>query len=208
MLKGLLIKECLIVKQYMKTMGILAVFFLVFTVATGSVTMLGSMMGVLCFMLPVVTFSFDEGVKWDTYLLATPVSRKDVVRAKYLFCLLTIGVGTLLPMGLGALLTFAGFVKEEEPIWIVAAAIAAVAALFVTVLLPLIYRFGVEKSRFAMMAIFLLPTVGVLIFKNMKIPMPDWTVLEGLLWYLPAVVLAALYVSYRISLGIYEKKEF
>ena len=75
-----------------------------------------------------------------------------------------------------------------------------------SVLLPLIYKLGVEKARLSMMAIFV---VFLIIFsfalERMGVELDNIT---DALMVLPLVTLAVMAVSMCISVGIYRRKEF
>ena len=86
------------------------------------------------------------------------------------------------------------------------AACFCVGVVMVSVLLPVIYKFGTEKARLTMVAVFVLFLIafGVLL-SVMDIDIDN---VEDALVLLPVLTLAVLAVSAAVSVGIYRKKEF
>ena len=94
--------------------------------------------------------------------------------------------------------------------------ILLVTILMQLLLFPVIYKLGVEKARFVYMAVFICLSLGVLGLSRLD---DNGAVLAGLrldvekiMQYgeIVAVILAAagLFLSLRLSVRIYEKKEF
>ena len=86
-IKGLIIKDLLQLKTYRKT---LILFIFVFVVSGMQQETMDSAMSMITIMLILVfgmvgigTFSYDEMAKADRYILTLPLTRKEVVRAKY-----------------------------------------------------------------------------------------------------------------------------
>ena len=81
--------------------------------------------------------------------------------------------------------------------------------LYVSVMLPLLFRFGVEKGRLMILLVVFVP-VGIFMlldWAGVSMPKSD-TEITALLKILPVVALAALILSVLVSVAIYQKKEF
>ena len=50
---------------------------------------------ILCAMMVVTTFSFDENAKWEKYAMIMPISRKDLVLSKFVILLCFCLFGTV-----------------------------------------------------------------------------------------------------------------
>ena len=74
--------------------------------------------------------------------------------------------------------------------------------------MPVFIKFGVEKGRMIMMAILFIPVGLILLANALKLPLPDENQLEPLKYIIPVVVVAGVFISYRMARKIYEKKEF
>ena len=77
-----------------------------------------------------------------------------------------------------------------------------------SLILPIIYRFGVERGRIAMMLVLFTPTILIYVFAQFSKGMPN---LSGVIkfWFLiPIGVIVLFILSIFWSIHIYEKKEF
>ena len=86
----------------------------------------------------------------------------------------------------------------------------------ILILLPLIFKYGVERSRIMLLAIFAIPTVLILIISKVLaltgIPFPSEEQLNALLPVIciiaTLILIAGSYVSYMTSVKIVTKKEY
>ena len=69
-------------------------------------------------------------------------------------------------------------------------------------------KLGVEKSRFALIAICLLPTLLILAAAKIHIPLPNSNTLIHLAKLSPIAGIAVAVGSYILTVRWYEKKEF
>ncbi len=107
---------------------------------------------ILCSMMIVTTFNFDERSGWERYAVIMPVGKSDVVTAKFVVHAIFAVVGVLI----GVLAAFVSYSFKETWHWsaenwmefLATAAVALAIALFYGgTLIPLAIRFGTEKSR-------------------------------------------------------------
>lgn len=211
-MKGLIIKDLIALKKQVKIFLILAAFYIVFSIVTKNTGMFGAMVILLCVMMPITTMSFDEHYKWDRYALSLPISRKTVVISKYVLGILldlaaiVIVAPTSIVIG-----SVVGKMEINESL-VASLAIGGVALLFLSIILPIIFKFGVEKGRMLMMTIFFVPAILVMLISSLGIALPNKLMLEKLTIYLPFVlpvmVIGVLLISIYISIGIYTRKEF
>ncbi|AGY75660.1 ABC-2 transporter permease [Clostridium autoethanogenum] len=162
-------------------------------------------------ILVVNTMSYDNTAKWDKYALTMPVTRRDVVLSKYMVSIIVIFMGAVLATAL----SFAQGINKHNldviKIFTVNGAAMAGGLFFISVTLPVIYEFGVEKSRIVIFLVFLAPA-GVAIGSS-KLRFSPLTVqyIHIILQYLPVVLLLitilAMLISYSISLKIYSNKD-
>jgi hypothetical protein len=133
-----------------------------------------------------------------------PVSRRDLVVSKYL-------LGVLLSLaGLVLNLTFQ-FVFAKASLadgLLVSLALFGVGLFFLSLMLPINFKWGVEKGRILMMVVLFGPTILITLLPRMGVAMPDEQFLQSLMYILPAAAIALFAISVWISLRIYEKKEF
>lgn len=206
-MKGLLIKDLFAVKKQGKIVMIFLVFYVVYSVAMKNVSMLGAMITLLCAMMPITTMSYDEYCKWDRYALTMPITRKTIVLSKYLFSILLDIAAMCIVAPTSAIMVI--FTKEMEvgEALLTTAAIGGVALVFLSIILPLLFKFGVEKGRMLLMLVIFVPTILVFLLNKMGFKMPDEHTLKLFAYASPVIVILVLLVSIWVSIGIYEKKE-
>ncbi len=209
-MKGLLLKDFLLLKKTGRIFILLMGLYLVMTVFMD--TDLGPLMVFICGMLSISTFAYDEQAKWDGYALTMPLSKRDLVCAKYILTILLCLVGAVA----GAILSIAGSLDAPVTDWngiLTASGIALCASyLFNSLALPLLYKFGAEKSRVILLACYAVPLIGAsLVMNELEKSTASLLRLQPLLnlgaILLPFVTIAALLISYFISLRIYGRKD-
>jgi hypothetical protein len=133
-------------------MAAMAVFYLVYGFMMDSGAMIG--MVVMIFSLQVVSaFTYDKLSGFESYAMTLCVTRRRIVRSRYmtgLFLLFTAGAFALLS-GL-VLLAFGKYEGGITELLAVIAATMSVGLLYDAAILPMVYKFGVEKSRIMMFA--------------------------------------------------------
>lgn len=88
---GLIIKDILNLSSNKRIfVTLLIMFTFVGFMSNGLPNYLSIYLPILCLMLAISTFSYDEYSKWDRYVLALPLSRKDIVRSRYMFSLVLL----------------------------------------------------------------------------------------------------------------------
>lgn len=219
-MQGLIIKDFVTVKRSYRVVAILILFFVV----TGFMQKNGEY---LLFIAPIffttitiTTFAYDTAAKWDIYALSMPVTRKELVLSKYavalLFSLLGSAVSLLL-VGVVCLLKGERFTSD----FLIAAWVSLGAGLtIISILLPLIYKFGTEKARLMMFAVFLAPSIASAIASVILTAIRfDIRVTEELItafatkWIPTLVILSPVFIavvfgaSYLVSRTVFFKKE-
>ncbi|ADK16567.1 MULTISPECIES: ABC-2 transporter permease [Clostridium] len=158
--------------------------------------------------------SYDNIAKWDKYALTMPVTRKDVVLSKYLVSIIVIFMGVVLATALSFTQGISKHNLDVIEIFTVNGAAMAGGFLFVSLMLPAIYKFGVEKSRMLILLVFLAPAGIVIVkskFSKLRFSPLDVQYIHIILQYLPVILLLiailAMLISYSISLKIYSNKD-
>ena len=213
---GLLKKEYYLMEGQMKSWLIVAVFCFFYSYFMNADSFLFMLIILIGIMSTMTVFSLDKACGWDTYAISLPLTRKEIVEARYLFAFL-IDIGVSLACCLLMLLRglIKGGVNIPESLHSLFQ-ILLVTILMQLLLFPVIYKLGVEKARFVYMAVFICLSLGVLGLSQLD---DNGAVLAGIrinaekiMQYgeIAAVILAAagLFLSLRLSVRIYEKKEF
>lgn len=213
---GLLKKEYYLMEGQMKSWLIVAVFCFFYSYFMNADSFLFMLIILIGIMSTMTVFSLDKACGWDTYAISLPLTRKEIVEARYLFAFL-IDIGVSLACCLLMLLRrlMNGGVNIPESLHSLFQ-ILLVTILMQLLLFPVIYKLGVEKARFVYMAVFICLSLGVLGLSQLD---DNGAVLAGIrinaekiMQYgeIAAVILAAagLFLSLWLSVRIYEKKEF
>ena len=211
---GLLAKEYYTLRRYFKQYIILFIFFGVLSIyIMESVIYFQAMVTMSMSMLVFTGRSFDMAAGWDKFVLTMPVSRKDGVLSKYVCCLIyalasllvstvfVVRLGSIHPMSDNDLYLFLG----------TALVLFCIICVIYAVLLPMIFKFGVERTRILMMAVIFIPVFAIVAgIQYLPETVIAFMVQNVNLMVALAVALSILlYIgSYFMSLGIFSKKEF
>lgn len=213
-MRGLILKDLLNLRKNIRTVLIIGLAYSIFFSAFQPAAMVGIIM-ILFMTQSLTTFSYDEYSKWNLYALSLPISRQQLVKSKYIVSYLLLIVGAILSFLTTLVISL---FKETFNLFELTSSTFAcfsVMAVMLMILLPLIYKFGVERGRILILAVFGIPTLLILItFKLltiMNISMPTPEQLELWLSYTPIIMpifLALLtYLSYRLSIKLMLKTE-
>lgn len=214
-MKGLILKDLLNLRKNLKTIIIMCLFYtLLFS--TLNPTFLSGMITILFAMQILTTFSYDDYSKWNMYALSLPITKKQLVLSKYILGISFIIFGGVFSFILTSLLSlFKGsFILGDLIASIIGS--TGIMILMILILLPLIFKYGVERSRIMLLAIFAIPTVLILIISKVLaltgIPFPSEEQLNALLPVIciiaTLILIAGSYVSYMTSVKIVTKKEY
>ncbi len=162
-------------------------------------------------MMIATTFSFDDMSKWNSYALVMPVGKKQVVAAKFVVLLLFCTAGAFWGLGIGSIagilipaVEFSTAMLLElllyTPIYIL------LGMLYGGLCIPLFFRYGAEKAR--TLVIFSAAVIVALVLLVDFIGDRFFADADTILGVLcTAAALLLLYLSYRISCSIFEKKD-
>ena len=208
---GLVKKDFYLAAGLARSYLIVAAIFLVLSLAgIYEFSFLSSFMSLLCIMLPVNVFSYDEQAKWDKYAAALPGGRRAVVQARYVFTLIVSAGAVVLGGAVGAAASLLD-PTTGEMLWEMVLSTAAggsVGILLNAVLLPLLFKIGVQKARpylALVLAILFGAFLGGVAALASAVQEPIVLILP--LAAIPAAGLLALVPSYFLSLRIFRKKD-
>ncbi|WP_018213084.1 ABC-2 transporter permease [Desulfitobacterium hafniense] len=207
-MKGLIIKDIFALRQQGKILLALLVFYAVYSVVFQNLSMLAAMTVLLCVMLPVTTMAYDEKSKWDKYALSMPIPRKAIVFSKYLFAIIAEFLAVIIVGILGGIIVFFTGEMAIGEMLVMTLALGGVGLFFLALILPILFKFGVEKARLIMLLVFFVPSMLVMMIPQLGIEPPSVQTLRFLGYLSPLIVAGILLLSIKISIGIYSKKEF
>lgn len=211
-MRGLLIKDFFLLKKYLKLYTIIILFYLLIGGSTGNFAFSSSVVIFLCIGILMTSFSYDELTKWDRYAVSLPLSRKMIVKSRYVLNLFLIFIGFIvsLVIALGMILFYQNGSFFEIIMQLISC--TSIALVLSSIFLPLIYAFGVEKTRILLFVILFLPFVLTIFLSKLQpnlfaTPLSEALVIRMIL-FSPLLGFLCQTVSYFISCKIYERKEF
>lgn len=207
---GLLLKDFYTLRQYLKTMLFMFLFFgLISSGLDNPATFFEGFIIFMSMMMTLTSFSYDTLAKWDRYALSMPVSRKELVASKYILSVILCLGGTIVSFLISLVILkldpVEGFGMKEHIY--ATAAIVSISVFFSAVILPLIFKFGVEKCRFLLIAVFAAPTAVLIAVAKLGVPMPSESTLLFILKLLPVLAVLCYLLSFCISVRIFSAKE-
>lgn len=171
--------------------------------------------GILCSMMIVTTFTFDDNSKWTKYAMITPVSKKDLVASKFIVLLIFSAAGVITGLVLG---TIGGIIlhkitlNAESIITLLFMALAGlvVAEIFGSMSIPLVFKFGAERGRMLLLISFLVPAAICFVVYQLLVLLGVELTEQRMIILLccsPLIALIWNYVMYKISYNIFSHQE-
>jgi len=221
-MKGLIIKDLLQLKSYMKTLIIFMVIFILVSIEQSNLNNDGILIVMMTLglgMFGMATFSYDEMAKADRYILTMPFTRKEVVLSKYILLLSLTTLGSIIGMILNIIISV--IFKNSFPniMDLISMALGGILgiSLVESTYIPCIYKLGSEKGRIYMFIVTMILAFlsggifyfGEKIVTNFSIDISFFSNIFEL--FFPIILLSFIiiiyFVSYKISYKIYSKKE-
>ena len=217
-MKGLIIKDLCVLKNQMKTLLLVLAFFIIFSIINEDATFILFLVPFYMIMILITTFNYDEFNKWDSYCNSLPLSRKEIVKSKYIL----FNATSLIALILGILASFIipSFIENTtfESLFASIIGVAFGICLVISLLIPFYYKFGSSKGRIMLFLciVILALLIGAItsldIFNNKEL-MNIINSLNNLslgMFTLLLIILTVIImsISYCISVRIYKNKEF
>ena len=207
-MKGLILKDIYNLRKYGNTLFLIAALYFMLSFMMNNADVFLGMIVIMFAITTVTSFAYDSQSGWDVYVNTMPVSRKDVVLSKYLLSLVLILVGGLLAVLLGWVNGLIRNIGNFSETLLTAYALCAVGLLFISILLPFVYKFGVERARVIIIAVVAVPVAaGFALSQTGALPQISEQTVTQVLWFLPLIVVVFGILSFRISSAVYRKKE-
>jgi len=205
---GFILKDLLTLRRYMKLVAFAMAVFAVMTWYLDNPAVVSAMIAVQFAMLPVASFSYDHQARWELFAQTLPVSRREIVASKYVLSIAFSALGTIVGVGLAlGVCLLKGEPAESRDVALAGGFIFGASLLFQSVMIPLIFKFGVEKSRFMLLTVM---GIAALLGALANMPFMDWlaeTSPEALMAGALAGAVMLTAVSFFISRAIYEARD-
>ena len=196
-MKGLLRKDVYVLFQASRAQLLIVLLFLVISMTMNN-TLIAYMLALYAAMMPITVISLDERSRFDRFALALPWSRAQIVLSKYALSLAAACLAAL--SYLAGVLTLGSAVNGG----------ITIGTLLPALMLPFVFRFGVDKGRMWIMLITIAFGVGAGLLS-----MDEGSAVSQLanrltalpLWLLPLAGLTAFALSAFVSVQIYRRRE-
>lgn len=218
-MKGMLVKDFMLLKNQKQFFVTILVFAFLFFGMYDDTTFAFTYIVVLCTLFTISTISYDEYDNGMSYLFTLPISRKGYVKEKYIFGIISICIALVT----STVLYFIFRMAKNQAYGVKELLIQLCISLMVAMLmlafsLPIQLKFGAEKSRIALLAVFgCIVAVGFVVAKLGESMNLDLSVFVAKINGMnPEILIAGgivagilmLVISYLISFRIIMKKEF
>ncbi|WMM24542.1 ABC-2 transporter permease [Tissierella sp. MB52-C2] len=214
-MKSLILKDLLNIGHNAKSMLFMLIVFAIIIIPQGGIEKYIITSGILCSMMVITTFSFDDNSKWAKYAMVTPISRQEYVLSKFIVLLIfsTIGVISGLIVGsIGGIFLNKLVLDINSMITILTVTIVGlmISIILGSMSIPLLFKFGAEKARTLSIITFVIPVVicfaiyQLLLLLGIELTEQFIVIL---LYSSPLIAIIWNFIMYKISYSIFSKKE-
>lgn len=214
-MKSLVLKDLMNIGHNAKSMLFILLAFAIAFIPFSGVEGYIFVCAILCSMMIVTTFSFDDNSKWTRYAMIMPISKKELVGGKFVVLAIFCAIGSLLGLVIGSI---GGFITQKiafdlsriVELLVLTLVAWAISFIYGSLSIPLVFKFGAEKGRMLLLVSFLIPAgicFGIYqLLMLLGIELTDMLVI-GLLCCSPIITFVWLYIMYQISYCVFIKKE-
>lgn len=190
-MKGLLIKDLYMIKSYCRMHLILLLVFGFVAFADDGSGFFLLYPAVMAGSIPMTLLAYETQFGWESYCQVLPVTRRQQVTVKYLINLIAVGITVLFDLAVLLVL--------NQPLETLGAVLLT-GICSGCLLLPPIFKFGVEKGRIAYYAV-----IGGMCALSFQVDLSAGVALPPLLpWLLAPVILV---LSWALSCKFYQTRE-
>lgn len=207
-MKGLLLKDFYLVKKYCRAYLLIAAVFIAVSFVGDDNLFFVFYPCVISGMIPVTLLGYDERSKWCDYSGTLPYTKVQIVSGKYLMgvfaqttVLVLSGISQAVRMSMNGIFSWNGYL-------VLMALLLILSCFTSSIILPFMFRFGVEKGRIAYCVMIGFICAGSVVASTVfteyvQAPMR----MNTLLSILSAASVAAYTLSWYLSIVIYKKRE-
>lgn len=209
-MKGLLLKDWYLARTHCRAFLLILFVFAIVSAYSENNAFAVLYPIILSSILPVTLVSYDERSKWQFYADTMPYKRRDIVSVKYLVMLICLLFTTLI---MGAVSAVKLLIEHNLELPELAAFIGTALMLGIlpaSLMLPVIFKFGVERGRiayYAALGVVFACVFGFTYVSRNTGPAELLTDTFPFRFALPVAALLILGVSWLLSVKFYEKRE-
>lgn len=213
-MKSMILKDIYNIRHNSRSMLlVLTVLAAAFIPSSGAVSFV-YIASIMCSMMTITTFAFDENSGWNRYAAVMPVSRNEIVLAKFIVLAVFSAAGAAagaVIAAVGSIIMNGGVLSDGAVILCSIPAAAVIAIFFGSISIPLVFRFGAEKSRVLIFAAYLIPAGICFGIYKLLCFVAGVIFTDKVILILTAVSPAAVFLwcmgMYAISKGIFNRAE-
>lgn len=217
---GLILKDLIIQKKMLLlSLVFVAAFIVMFQKMDNPGMMAAPIMIAITYLFVTNSCALDEKNRADIIINSLPVSRTEIVGARYISVLVFLAAAALLYMaetGFFRLLSLSSVLPAASPLWIFTG--AATAVLILSIYLPMFFSMGFTKSRIFYFVLFFGVFFGLGPALNSITGPKDPTALLSVIYegMNPLVlgftaggtILLIFFLSFQLSCKLYRRREF
>ncbi|MGN0447511.1 MAG: ABC-2 transporter permease [Acutalibacteraceae bacterium] len=217
-MKGLLIKDFMLMKVQRNFFFVIIIMAVVMAFSMDNISFISGYMSFIIPLFVLSTISYDEFDNGSAFLFSLPVSRKGYVIEKYCFGVLLGSASLVLSIILSLCMASVKGRSNFSDILLSAPFIFLAMTVLLSIFIPVQIKFGSEKSRFVIIAVSgVIAALGYVAIKLLTFLKVDVEKLVntvtnlniGILLFGAAVLtLCVVLLSIKISVSILQKKEF
>lgn len=219
-MRGLLLKDFALLKGQKQFFGIVFLITAMFMFTIDTIGFAIAYVMIMMSMFTISTISYDEYENGMAYMFTLPIDRKLYAVEKYVYsiAIMLMSGGAMLLFGF-AMVRIRGLATEPEELIVTFVSGMFLVILMLSLMIPITFKFGMEKSRIVMMALFILLFVGSFGFAKLFkeeaayylsrfVKLLNGMQVELLTGGMLMVMAILLAVSSAVSVAVIKKKEF
>ncbi len=203
-MKGLILKDIIIAIKQNRLLVFLVAAIAMNIIIGSDLSSIVGIIGVVPFFLLLSSFGYDDLSQINPFFLTTPISRTMFVISKYLYMLLLVIIFLILTLIMGVSIGM-----DAIQIANIYAIVSIGGITLCSLLIPIIYAIGLEKSRIIILALVFIPAFFGAQSSNSNGESSDiMEILPVIFENLPIIALIAMSISIPVSVAVLKKKEF
>lgn len=158
-MKGLVIKDIRVLKNSVKSIMVIVIVFALIGIFSDQMFMT-CFSSVYASVLPMTCMAYDERSHFNRFAKVLLVQTKDIVLSKYATGLIIAAIAAVISFAI----SFAA--GERDFISVIAVSIL-MPIMYQSVMMPIMFKFGTEKSRLIIMASFAAPGIIIMLLAQL-----------------------------------------
>lgn len=218
-MKGLLVKDWKLIKAQKNFVGAILILCIIFLSRGQEISYVFAYLSAMFSILVTSTISYDQADNGMNFIFTFPVSREKYVLAKYVFGMLAaVCLAGIFCIGVLAAGMVNSFSYSPQEYFTGVFGVLLIAAGIMSVMIPLLLKFGSEKSRmvlliflgFGMLVVYMAQQAAEVLHVDLT-PLTERILQAGLVETavgLSVLTVGILGISYMVSAAVMKKKQF